>query len=182
VPANELLTFSDDGVNIPYQTLTKQYGDEYLYNLVTTDSPAGAEQVISDADSITKFQVSQLAITDLLNSSTTEVLSLGQVLLSRFKEPKVRFTGFNVQLNGLSDAQVDGVLSSELTDYAYLVKSFPVGTPASYTQLSILTGISHDISADSHRVTFTVENAQENLFLILGDDFAGKLDLALLNF
>jgi hypothetical protein len=85
-------------------------------------------------------------------------------------------------LNGLSDSQVDGVLGSELTDYAYLVKSFPVGTPASYTQLSILTGISHDISADSHRVTFTVENAQENLFLILGDDFAGKLDLALLNF
>jgi hypothetical protein len=57
-----------------------------------------------------------------------------------------------------------------------------VGTPASHTQLSVLTGISHDISADSHRVTFTVENAQENLFLILGDAFAGRLDLALLDY
>lgn len=182
VPTNTLLTFSDDGVNIPYQTLVNQYGDEYLYNYVRAQSPAGAEQVVSDAASITKFQVSQLAVSDLLNSSTTEVLSLAQVLLSRFKEPKVRFTGFSVQLNGLSDSQTDAVLGSELTDYAYLVKSFPVGSPGSHTQLSILTGISHDISADSHKVTFAVENAQENLFLILGDAFAGQVDLALLDF
>jgi hypothetical protein len=182
VPANELLTFSDDGVNIPYQTLTNQFGDEYLYNIVSTDSPAGDEQVVSDADSITKFQVSRLSFTDLLNSSTTEVLSLAQVLLSRYKEPKVRFTGFNVQLNGLSDSQVDAVVGCELTDYAYLVKSFSVGAPSSHTQLSVLTGISHDISADSHKVTFAVENAQDNVFLVLGDSFAGRLDLALLDF
>ena len=182
VPDNELLTFSDDGVNIPYRTLTNQYGDEYLYNFVRTQSPAGAEQVVSDADSITKFQVSQLAFTDLLNSSTTDVGNMGRVLLSRFKEPKVRFTGFSVQLNGLSDGHVDDVLRSELTDYAYLVKSFPVGMPSSYTQVSVLTGISHDISPDRHTVTFTVENAQDNLFLILGDAFAGQLDLALLDY
>ena len=182
LPENEILTFSDSGSGIPYQTLENQYGDELLYNYIRADSPAGAEQIASDPTSISQYQTSQLVWSDLLNSSTTQVLGIAQVLLGQYKEPKVRFTGFSVQMLGLTDSQKDQVLSTELTDFAYLEKSFDVGAPSTYTQLSVLTGISHQIRPGSHQVIFAVENAQSYVFVILGDSFAGQLDYGILDF
>lgn len=182
IPLNEIVDFTDDGSGIPYQTLENQYGDEMLYNYVRTQSPAGAEQVASDSASITQYQVSQLEFTDLLNSSTSEVLGIAQVLLGQFKMPKVRFTGFSVQILGLSDTQIDQVLGLDLADFVNLHKTFDVGTPSTFSQSSVLTGISHDVRPGSHQIRFTVENAESYTFLILGDSFAGQLDLGILDF
>jgi hypothetical protein len=181
-PENEVLTFSDSGSGIPYQTLENQYGDELLYNYIRADSPAGAEQIASDSTSIFQYQTSQLVWSDLLNSSTTDVLGIAKVLLGQYKEPKVRFTGFSVQMLGLTESQKDQILSAELADFAYLEKSFDVGSPSTYTQLSVLTGIRHQIRPGSHQVTFAVENAQSYVFVILGDSFAGQLDYGILDF
>lgn len=175
------ITFSDDGVNIPYQTLENQYGDELLYNYIRTQSAAGAEQVISDSDSITNYQTSQLVISDLLNSSTSEVNGVGRIILAFYKEPRLRFTGFTVEVGGLSDAHKDLVLGAELVDYCYVVKSFAVGSPSTHTQTSVITGINHSITPNSHKIVFTVENAESSRFLVLGDSFFGVLDSAFLD-
>jgi hypothetical protein len=182
IPTAETLTFDDSGDGIPYQSLENQFGDELLYNYVRADSPAGAEQIASDATSIAQYQTSQLSWGDLLNSSTAEVLGVSQVLLGQYKNPKVRFTGFSVQLAGLSDDQKDQVLDAELTDFVNLSKSFVTGSPSTFTQLCVLTGITHEIRPDSHRITFAVENAESLIFLVLGDSFAGQLDLGVLDF
>jgi hypothetical protein len=177
----DFLTFSDDGLGIPYQTLDNQYGDELLYNYVRTQSPAGAEQVAQDATSITNYQISQLTVTDLLNSSTTEVKGIGQIILAFYKDAQVRFTGFSVQINALSDTDKDSLLGVELTDFAYLTKSFAVGTPSSFTQTSIITGINHNITPNAHQVRFAVENAASSRFMVLGDPFFGVLDSSFLD-
>lgn len=177
----DFYVFNDDGSGIPYQTLDNQYGDELLYNYIRTQSPAGDEQVAQDADSISNYQVSQLALTDLLNSSTTEVNGLGRIVLQFCKDAVVRFTGLTVQMAGLSDTQILDVLDIELTDYADITKSFSVGSPSSYTQTSIVTGINHDITPGSHRVRFAIENAESARFLILGDSFFGVLDSSFLD-
>jgi hypothetical protein len=182
IPTNDVLTFSDDGVNIPYQSLENQFGDEMLYNYVTATSPAGSQQIESDTASITQYQTSQLGFDNLLNNSTVEVDNIARVFLQQFKEPKVRFTGFSVQISGLSDVQRDQVLGTDLTDYLYLVKSFVTGSPSTFTQLSVCTGLSHDIRPDRHTVTFAVENAEAYMFLILGNSFAGRLDYGQLDF
>lgn len=182
IPDNAVVDFADDGSGIPYQSLMNQYGDELLYNYVQTQSPAGALQTNSDSESITQYQTSELSWTDLLNSSTTEVSNIGKVALNNFKEPKVRFTGFSVQILGVTDDQKDAVLGLDLTDFLTIKKSFATGSPASYTQNSVLTGISHDVRPGSHVVTFNVENSQSAIFLILGDVFAGQLDYGQLDF
>ena len=82
----------------------------------------------------------------------------------------------------LSDTQKDEVLTADLTDYLYIEKTFAVGTPASHSQLSMLTGVSHDIRPGSHQVTFSIENAEKSVYLVLGNSFAGQLDLGVLNF
>jgi hypothetical protein len=177
----DFYVFADDGSGIPYQTLDNQYGDELLYNYIRTQSPAGAEQVAEDADSITNYQVSQLTLTNLLNSSTTEVNGLGRIVLQFYKDAVVRFTGLTVQMAGLSKTQIDDVLGMELTDYAEITKSFAVGSPASYMQTSIITGINHEISPGNHQLRFAIENADSARFMILGDSFFGVLDSSFLD-
>jgi hypothetical protein len=182
VPSNPVLHFADDGTGLPYMSLTNAFGDELLYNYVALTSPAGAEQIKSDATSIANYQISQLSYTDLLNSSTTEVANLAQVLLTQYKEPKVRFTGFGVQILGLDQTDRDSVYMAELSDYVEIKKSFATGTPLSVTQFCIVTSISHDIRPGSHTVMFGVDNADFSLELVLGDSLAGRLDFTILDY
>lgn len=182
IPDTPTLDFADDGTGIPYQTLENLYGDELLYNYIRAQSPAGAEQIASDTASITQYQVSQLAITELLNNSTGVVLSIAQTVLGQYKMPKVRLTGFTVQMLGLSEAQQLEVLNADLTSFMNLTKTFATGTPSSFTQKSVITGISHEIQPGSHRVTFAVENAESLMSFVLGDEFAGQLNYGALDF
>jgi len=177
----DFYVFADDESGIPYQTLENQYGDELLYNFIRTKSPAGAEQIAQDADSITDYQTSQLALTDLLNSSTTEVDGLARIILKFYKDAQVRFTGLTVQMAGLSESQIEDVLSIELTDYAEITKSFAVGSPSSYMQTSKVIGVNHQIAPGSHKIVFAIENAASARFMILGDTFFGVLDSSFLD-
>ena len=45
-------SFTTNGTGIPYMSLVNQYGSELLYNYIVTQSPAGAAQTSSDANSI----------------------------------------------------------------------------------------------------------------------------------
>ena len=182
VPSNDVLDFADDGSGLPYQSLSNEYGDELLYNYVRAQSPAGAEQIKSDSTSILDYQISQLSYTDLLNSSTTEVANLAQTLLTQYKNPKVRFTGFTVQVVGLSADDRVLVYGVELNDYVNVKKSFVSGSPSSVTQASLISSISHDVRPGSHTVVFGVESADSSLELVLGDSFAGRLDYGILDF
>ena len=178
----EGLLFSDDGSGIPYQTLKNEFGDELLYNFVRCTSPAGAEQIKSDTTSIELYQISQLSFADLLNSSTNEVAALASIYLSQFKDPKPRLTGFSVQLRSLSDEDMGFVLNLDLTDWVDVKKSFVSGTPSSITQTSFVSGVSHQITPDSHIVNFNIESILGTYFLVLGDDPLGKLDSGMLDF
>jgi hypothetical protein len=173
--------FSDANDGVPYQSLSNEFGDELLYNYVRLKSPAGAEQVKSDSASIASYQISQLSYQDLLNNSTGVVAILASSYLSKFKEPQVRLTGFQVQLAALSVDQKSDVLSIDLADYVEVKKSFAVGTPSSVTQFSFVSGVSHNVSPDSHTVLFTIEAAEGTLYLLLGDALAGKLDFGALD-
>jgi hypothetical protein len=167
---------------LPYQSLTNQFGDELLFNYVRAQSPAGAEQVKSDATSIATYQISQLSYTDLLNSSTTEVANIAQSILTQYKEPKTRFTGFSVQILALDGSERDLVYQVELSNYVAITKSFVVGTPSLVVKDCLVTSISHHVRPGSHTVIFGVDSADFSLRLVLGDSFAGRLDYAMLDF
>jgi hypothetical protein len=177
-----VLDFNDDGTGIRYQSLTNAYGDELLFNYVQTQSPAGAVQIASDADSIARYQSQNYSKLDLLNSTTAEVAGLGNYLLGRYKNPQVRFTGIGTQLAALSSADQNACLSIELTDIVAVGKTFDTGNPSHVTQTLITSGVSHDISPGSHVIRFTFESTDGNAYLTLDADPLGKLDRNLLSF
>jgi len=168
-------TFNTDGTGIRYQSLINQFGDELLYNYIVTQSPAGAKQETSDSASIALYQAQQYSLTDLLNSTTTEVAGLGNYLLGKYKNPVLRFTGLSTEMSALSATDQNIVLNLDMTSICTVVKNFVVGTPATETQTLIVSGISHNITPGSHVVAFTFESTDGNQYFTLGDAIFGTL-------
>jgi len=151
--------FNDDGTGLPYQSLTNQFGDEFLYNYIVTESPAGGPFIASDLTSQTKYQYQQYVLTDLLNSSASEVENLGVFLLDRYKNPYLRFTGLSSQMIGLTQSEQNIHFDLDLTDICSISKTFPTGTPSVITQEALVSGISHSVTPGSHTIKFTLEPA-----------------------
>ena len=168
-------TFNTDGTGIRYQSLVNQFGDELLYNFITTKSDAGALQTTSDATSIALYQAQQYSLTDLLNSTVAEVAGLGNYLLGKYKNPVLRFTGLSTEMSALSATDQNIVLGLDMTSICTVVKNFVVGTPASETQTLIVSGIAHNITPGSHIVSYTFESTDQNQYLTLNDAIFGTL-------
>jgi hypothetical protein len=181
-PNTEAIFSGDTSVGIPYQTLMNQFGDELLYNVVVTQSPAGGPFTATDNDSVNQYQAQTYSQTSLLNSTTTEVEGLGQYLLGKYRQPELRFTGLSTQLLALDDSKQNICLGLELTDVCNVVKHFAVGLPSSVDQAVIVSGISHNITPGSHIITYTFESTDGNAYLTLDDAVFGRLDQNLLAF
>ena len=175
-------TFNTNGTGVPYQTLINQFGDELLYNYIVTKSDAGAVQTTSNAASIALYQAQQYSLTNLLNSTTTEVAALGDYLLGKYQNPVLRFTGLSTQMTALSTANQNILLSLDMTSIATVIKNFVVGTPATETQTLIVSGISHNITPGSHIVSYTFESTDGNQYMTLDNAIFGTLDNNLLSF
>jgi hypothetical protein len=175
-------TFASDGTNLPMMSLINQFGDELLYNYIVTQSPAGAKQTNSNADSIALYQSQNYNLLNLLNSTTTEVNGLGAYLLGKYKNPVLRFTGLSTQLAALTSDQWAIILNIDLTSIVSIKKTFNTGTPASETQTLIVSGIDHKITPGSHIISYTFESTDGNQYLTLDDAIFGTLDNNLLSF
>jgi hypothetical protein len=174
--------FTSNGTNLPYQTLTNEFGDELLYNYIVTESPAGGPFDAIDTTSQALYQSQQYALTNLLNSSASEVEALGDYLLGKYKNPVLRFTGLSNQLAALSGTDQDACLNLDLTDIASITKTFVQGSPASVTQTVIVSGITHSITPQSHIIAYSFESTDGNQYLTLNDAIFGILDQNLLAF
>lgn len=176
-------TFTYTGLGINYQTLLNQYGDELLYNYIVTQSPgAGAQQITSNAMSVAQYQSQSLNITNLLNSSTTEVAGLGNYLLGKYANPVLRFTNLSTQLSSLTTANQNICLTLDLTKIATVVKNFSTGTPSTESQTLIVSGVSHNITPGSHIISYTFESTDNNQYMTLNNTIFGTLDYNLLSF
>jgi len=174
--------FKDDGTGIPYQTLQNQFGDELLFNFAQLQSPAGAPQTASDADSMALYQAQTFSKLDLLNSTTAELANMAAYLVGQYKDPVLRFTGLSVQLAGLTDEQHAHLVGCEISSVASVTKSFGEGLPASVTQNVFVTGIAHTITPGSHVMAFTFENVDQRPYLVLNSSLRGILDTNLVAF
>jgi hypothetical protein len=168
-------TFNTDGTGIRYQSLINQFGDELLYNYITTKSDAGAIQTTSNAASIALYQAQQYSLTNLLNSTVAEVAGLGNYLLGKYQNPVLRFTGLSTEMSALSATDQNIVLNLDMTSIATVVKNFVIGTPATETQTLIVSGIAHNITPSSHVVSFVYESTDGNAYFTLDDAIFGTL-------
>lgn len=175
-------SFTTNGTGISYMTLVNQYGSELLYNYIVGQSPAGAAQTSSDANSIALYQAQNYNLLNLLNSTTTEVAGLTSYLLGKYANPVVRFTGVSCELAALTAAQWATIFAIDLTSIVTVQKDYNTGTPLTESQTLITSGIEHRIVPGSHIVSYTFESTDGNQYLTLDDAIFGTLDNNLLSF
>jgi hypothetical protein len=168
-------TFNGDGTGLAYSSLQNMYGDELLYNYISTESPAGGVQVTSNATSIAQYQTQTYSLLSLLNSTTTEVAGLGNYLLGRYQNPILRFNGLSTELAAMNTANQNIALNLDLTSICTVVKNFVTGTPTSESQTLIVSGISHSITPGTHKVQYTFESTDANAYFVLNDAIFGTL-------
>jgi hypothetical protein len=153
------------GANIPYQSITAQYGSETLYSHVSADTPAIDAQtaVVADLNAWTldygpprRLTVADLLIGGDVNVSAEDLtLELAEALLALYEAPAFRITEISVELAGLSTANQNIVLGIDIAE-AVAISFTPNGITPAISQTVAVQGIAHDITPDSHVVTLSV--------------------------
>lgn len=90
-------TFGDDAGEMPYQDLTTDYSNDYIYNDVRITREGGTVQVAGDADSQATYGKRSLELTELLFTSDADALTLAKAKLAKFKTPVLRVASILVE-------------------------------------------------------------------------------------
>ena len=170
----DLVTFSDDGVDLPFQEIKALWGGEFLYNRIIVQALLGLPQISEDTTSQGFYGISTLSITDLLMKNDADAQSKSAALLNRFKEPTYRFDSLTTNLNALDDAQSLDLLNRDLTD-VIRVRFTPNQIGDEINSLGSIIGIQHSIQPGSHRITFNLDTLDFAPF-VLDDAVFGVLD------
>jgi hypothetical protein len=157
------------GANIPYQSITAQYGSETLYSHVSADTAAIDAQTAVVADlaawTLDYGPPRRLTVADLLIDGDTTTpaaytaqevtLELAESLLAFYEAPAFRITEISIELAGLSTANQNTVLGIDIAE-AVAISFTPNGITPAISQTVAVQGIAHDITPDSHVVTLSV--------------------------
>jgi len=170
----DLVTFSDDGVDLPFQEIRAIYGGEFLFNRVIIQALLGAAQISEDTTSQTFYGISTFSLTDLLMKDDADAASKSASILNKYKEPNYRFESLTTNLNALDDTESLSLLNRDLTDVIQ-VKFTPNQTGAEIDKLGAIIGIEHSIQPGSHRITFNLDTLDFAPF-VLDDLVFGVLD------
>lgn len=170
----DLVTFSDDGVDLPFQEIKALYGGEFLYNRVIIQALLGVPQISEDTTSQTFYGISTISITDLLMKNDADAASKSAAILNKYKEPNYRFESLTTNLNALDDTESLALLNRDLTDVIQ-VKFTPNQTGAEIDKLGAIIGIEHSIQPGSHRISFNLDTLDFAPF-VLDDAVFGVLD------
>jgi hypothetical protein len=167
---DNVTVFADDGTGIPFAPATVDFGTEQLHNQVTVTSPASTA-VANDALSQTRYGITAISVDTLIDDVDT-VEGLADVLLSRFKEPDLRFQQVRVDIDKITPAQRATVFGLEIGDVLE-VKITPGNPPVGpqIQRYGQVIQIAHDVTPDEHVVTFGLGSLQTSLFVIGDAEF-----------
>lgn len=162
------------GAGIPFQTITAQYGSETLYSEVSVDFEGGTAQTVSVADTVAwqldygplrRLPVPGLLLGDrtfnILTGIPTTITgaefaqALAEGLLAFYEAPTFRITEFSVELAALSPSDQATVLGIDIAQ-GVDIEFTPNGVGSAIEQTLVVQGIAHEITPDSHVVTFSV--------------------------
>lgn len=174
VSSTGVLTFSDDGSDIPYDTIEVQIGSELLFNRATVTRVGGSTQTVDGTDSQTLYGIRTLNEDQLLFNSDPDAAEFAEFLVGKYSDPKVRFGSLGVNLAGLSGSQAVDVASVELGEVVQ-VEFSPPGGGTAIQRYGLVEGIEHMVGIDSHRVMFRLSSLDSAPF-VLDDPVFGVLD------
>jgi hypothetical protein len=120
------------------------------------------------AESVAEFGVQETPLVVTLLETLDDAGDLAGFLTRPV--PAFWFSGIQIIMNGLTDAQRTTINSLDIGSQLSVTKSFPNSTPSTVTQIMALEGISHDITPDRHIVTLYPNPSRIYTHFILDTD------------
>jgi hypothetical protein len=133
----------------------------------------GTPQTAEDLESQETFGIQSLTIDGLLTDNDTNVRTLAGYLANIYSKPELRFANLTVTLHDKSVSDQLELLGVEINDVLRIVFK-PNGIGSAIDDYGLVTGIQHDVTTDSHYVTFEFGYAQD-LPIILNHPTYGRL-------
>lgn len=176
-PGTSAATFGDGVGELPYRLegIEIRIDDLDIYNEVVAQARGGVTQVAVDTSSQTAYSTRSLQLSNLENSSDTDVSALANAIVSRYKTPRVRIS--SVSIHPLDDPTnlFPQALGRELGDRITVKRaSFPSG-PTMQTDYYI-EGIEHRIDVDEWVTTWHLVPVELFGFFTLDDAYLGDVD------
>lgn len=174
------VTFSSGG--IPYRDISVVWGTEEMKNSVaityTSGGSVAGTAIAEDTAAQADYGVMDASYATIL-SSPVEASALASWLVGLYSQPQYRIDSLAVRLEAITGAQKSSVLDLELGDVVR-VEFTPSGIGDVVSQIVSIDEIGHEITAESHDVTFTMSQALASF--ILDDATFGVLDDDILGF
>ncbi len=156
------------------------YGQETLFNRVQIDVDGGtAAQVASDAASQTQYGVQTLSFSNVPLDTLAAGSALAENLLTKYKEPKIRFDEISTSLNACGSALWPTVLTLDVSDVIEVTKRYDQGLPLSRTETVFIEAVSHDITPSDHRIRFGLGQVKLLAAFILDTNQLDDVDVGL---
>ena len=176
-PSSASMTFSDDGSDIPYNSVDYINDDNEIYNVINLTRTGGTTQTKEDTGSQLKYLIRTLTRTGLLNDNDAEVSDAALFLLGKFKDALLRFDNLEVNLKDISTSSQNSILASEVGDIVNIELTPPgSGSPSQITSLEILDSITYSITPDTFKVNYKLSKADQQAFMRLDNTLFGILD------
>ena len=172
-PAEPSFIISDDPNDpdaIPFVDINIVYGSEYLYNrIIISNSDIVPEEATAENEASQLFYgVLTYSQSGLLTSSLTDLQSVADSLLDKYKQPVYRFESVTHVLDTLTEAQQAKLLDVEISDYVE-VRFEPNGIAPAIVQYCKVIGISHEWDRETKSIKFSLEKIEANAWQF--DDF-----------
>ena len=149
------------GTNIPMLDLSVGYGAETLYNRVSVAVDSiGSAQVSNDTTSQGKYGIQTLSLSSVPLATEAAGSALAANLLSKYKDPVVRFDNVTTSLQAAGTSNFNTLLTLDVGDIISVTRTYTGGSPATVTQDVFVEAIAHAITPTDHRITFTLGQAQ----------------------
>ena len=174
------VVFADDATPnaIRYSNIEVIYGSENLYNRVAVTRNGGTTQVADSTTSQDAYGVASYSIDGVLLTNDTEAFNFASYLVGLYDQPELRINQVTVNLHDKTPEQVDQICLLEIADVVQVIFTpNQIGSPIN--QYAMVTGISHDIGIDTHRVSIQLASVSITNFVLDSAQF-GILDTNIL--
>ena len=149
-------TFGNGVGELPFSDVITNFDESRIVNIVAVTRSGGTEQLVENVDSIDEFGSRQNSLTDTLNVSDTDALSVATQRLAQFENTSPRVEGLVINPLGNTSLWTQ-TLGREIGDKI----TVKIPTPASTTmEFDVhIERISHSIDASSQTWSWNVSTS-----------------------
>ena len=157
--------FSNDGTGITYSNFLPAFDDKLIINQATVTRVGGTAQTSTNSASVSKYFPHSVNYDNVIVQTDTDALNIAQAYVATRAETTLRIDSLTLDLT--TPDYSAGIVAALDFDYFSNVQFYNVGQDGTVIDKTLqVVGISHDITPNSWKTTFTLSEPLIDAFII----------------